>query len=298
MATKYYILYNPLAGGGDALKEALLMRDELSADGMADMTKITNYGAFLSDKSEHALVICGGDGTLNRFVNDTADIGITNEVYCHPTGTGNDFIRELDEKQSKKIYLISQYIRNLPVCRVNGKTRYFINGVGYGIDGYCCEQGDRLKERSKPVNYTKIAIRGVLFSSRSFDAEITVDGEKYEFKNVWIAPAMHGRYYGGGMIPAPMQSRSDEGGDISLCVFHCRSRLKTLMMFPSIFKGEHIKYKNNVTVIKGKSICVKFSASCPLQIDGETYPNVNEYSAYAFGSNGYKKALSEKTAVK
>ena len=42
--------------------------------------------------------------------------------------------------------------------------RRFINGIGFGIDGYCCEVGDQLKAKSdKPVNYASIAIKGLLF---------------------------------------------------------------------------------------------------------------------------------------
>ncbi len=34
---------------------------------------------------------------------------------------------------------MNAYLHNLPRVPVHGKTRLFLNGVGYGIDGYCCE---------------------------------------------------------------------------------------------------------------------------------------------------------------
>ena len=59
---------------------------------------------------------------------------------------------------------------------------------------------------------------------------------------------------------------------------HGRSRIGTLIIFPSIFKGEHIKHEKKVSVITGHNITVKFNEPSPLQIDGETVRNVSEYS--------------------
>ena len=108
-------------------------------------------------------------------------------------------------------------------------------------------------------------------------ATVIVDGKEYSFKNVWLAPTMNGKYYGGGMIPAPEQKR--ENDDISVMVFHGKSKLKTLMIFPSIFKGEHVKKTKNVSVFSGKEITVKFNEPRTLQIDGETVIGVTEYTA-------------------
>ena len=65
-------------------------------------------------------------------------------------------------------------------------------------------------------------------------------------------------------------------------VFHGSNKLKTLMIFPSIFKGEHIKATKHVEVLEGKEISVKFTAPQPLQIDGETHLGITEYTAKAY----------------
>ena len=55
-------------------------------------------------------------------------------------------------------------------------TKYFINGIGYGIEGYCCEEGDKIRATSdKPVNYTAIAIKGLLYKFKPRNATVTVD---------------------------------------------------------------------------------------------------------------------------
>ena len=170
---------------------------------------------------------------------------------------------------------------------MNGTERLFINGVGYGIDGYCCEVGDRLREQNqklqqdKPINYASIAIKGLMGKFKPVNATVTVDGKKYQYKNVWIAPTMKGRYYGGGMMPAPEQDRLSPDGLLTLTVMHCGSKLKALCVFPSLFKGTHVKHKNVVSIHQGREITVEFDRPTPLQIDGETILNVSSYTARA-----------------
>ena len=165
---------------------------------------------------------------------------------------------------------------------VKGKSYKFINGIGYGIDGYCCEVGDKMREAGdKKIDYTMIAIKGLLFHFKPADATITVDGKEYFYKKVWIAPTMHGRCYGGGMIPTPKQDRLNAEGSVSVMAFHGTSKLKTLMIFPSLFKGEHIKHTEAIAIHEGKEITVKFSHPASLQIDGETILDVSEYTVHA-----------------
>ena len=277
---KGYVIYNPLAGNGNAEEDAKLLQMVFDEDmEFYDMTRITNYKVFLGGLStDDYLVIVGGDGTLNRFVNDTTGIEIQQEILYFPAGSGNDFAGELGTNGNPVV--ITQYLKNLPSVEVNGKQYRFINGVGFGIDGYCCQVGDELKKTpGKKVNYAAIAVKGLLFYFAARNAKVTVDGKEYAYKKVWIAPTMHGHYYGGGMIPTPEQERASD--TLSLMLFHGAGRIRTLCVFPSIFKGEHIKHKNMVAVHTGHEITVEFDRPTPLQIDGETILDVTKYTARA-----------------
>ncbi len=281
---KQYILYNPLAGNGVAKEAAEGLAATSSTEAiLSHVTEITDYAAFLAGiNSEDTLTVCGGDGTLNRFVNDTAELAIPCEVYYLAVGSGNDFLRDIGKTPDGIPVSITKYIQNLPVTVVKGKTYRFINNVGYGIDGYCCEVGDARKAKSvKAVNYTSIAIKGLLFHYKPKNAVVTVDGKEYRFKKVWLAPTMKGRFYGGGMMATPEQDRTAPDGKLSVLVFHDSGRLHTLMVFPSIFKGQHVKHKKIVTVLTGYDVKVSFDAPAAVQIDGETVPDVTEYTASA-----------------
>ena len=284
---KGYVIYNPLSGDGKSEEKAKLLPLVLDTDlAFYDMTRITNYAAFFSgmDKQDY-LVLVGGDGTLNRFINDTDGMELPREILYLSSGSGNDFAREINANETPVV--ITQYLKNLPSVEVNGKRHRFINGVGIGIDGYCCQVGDELKKiHGKKVNYTGIAIKGLLLSFAPRNAKVTVDGKKFAYQKVWIAPAMQGRYYGGGMIPAPQQDRNS--GKLSLMMFHGAGRLRTLCVFPSIFKGEHVKHTKMVAVHTGKEITVEFDRPTPLQIDGETILDVTSYTARSAVRNAIK----------
>ena len=88
---------------------------------------------------------------------------------------------------------------------------------------------------------------------------------------------MKGRYCGGGMMLAPWQDRFS--GRLSVVLYMSRSKIRSLIKFPSIFDGKHVKYTKMVRVIEGRKVHVRFSEPCAVQIDGETILDVTEYWA-------------------
>ncbi len=278
----YHALFNPHAGNGHGEEETRKL-DALLSDAEIkyyNMTAIESYEDFFrSIPSDEDVVLCGGDGTLNRFVNDTAGVGIPNDLLYFGVGSGNDFLHDLGKEKGAAPFSIKKYLENLPTVTVKGRVYRFLNGIGYGIDGYCCEVGDQLRATStKPVNYAGIAIKGLLFHFHPANAEVIVDGKSHSFRKVWLAPTMNGRFYGGGMMVAPAQDRLNTAREQSVVVMYGSGKLKTLIVFPSIFKGEHVKHGEMVEVLTGHEITVKFDRPCALQIDGETILNVTEYS--------------------
>ena len=94
--SQVHVLYNPLSGNGceQGCVEVLgkfFPGDEITYQ---DITTLHDYRVHLNELSpEVRMVICGGDGTLNRFVNGIYDLEIANPVYYYPTGSGNDYLK-------------------------------------------------------------------------------------------------------------------------------------------------------------------------------------------------------------
>lgn len=282
--SQVYVLFNPLSGDGCGQSGVEVLSGHFPGAEVhyQDITKIDDYKEIINKLTgDDVLVICGGDGTLNRFVNQTYDLELCVPVYYYPTGSGNDFLRDLEKTAQDGPVRIDEYIKDLPCVNVNGKTYRFMNGVGYGIDGYCCEVGEQMRKEGKKPDYTGIAIKGLLFHYRPTNATVIVDGKEHTYKRVWIAPTMHGRFYGGGMMPAPAQQRNNSDGLLSVMLMHKAGKIGTLCVFPSIFKGTHINHKKTVALHTGHDIAVKFDRPVTLQIDGEVITGVSEYHAYS-----------------
>ena len=282
-----HVLFNSFAGAhyGEAkleekMKEFFPGEKILLSDAIAIEDK-QSYISML--EADDRFVIVGGDGTLNHFVNSIEDREYPFPIYCYAAGTGNDFINDITGVGSDGLVMINDYIRELPVIEVNGKSYKFINGIGYGIDGYCCEIGDKYREKTgKAPNYTKIALKGLLYDFKTVNAKITVDGVTREYKNAWMAPTMNGRYFGGGMMITPSQDRLNAERELSIVAVHSKSRLKLLTIFPKIFKGKHVTHTDVFESFVGKDVRVEFDRPVALQIDGETVLGVTSYTARSY----------------
>ena len=293
---KILVLYNPIANNGRSREAVETLVAKLGPRcTFCDVTKgYTELLAALTEKD--AVLLCGGDGTLNRFINDTEGLSLPCDVLYYASGSGNDFAHDISLSRGDDPVSIKRYLCDLPEVEVKGRRYRFLNGVGYGIDGYCCQVGDELRAiPGKKVDYTAIAIKGLLGKFKPKNAKVTVDGETHTYNKVWLAPTMNGRYYGGGMIATPEQDRLAKDG-VSLLVWHGSGSLKTLMLFPSIFKGEHVKHTKHMAILRGREIEVEFDSPCALQIDGETVLDVISYRVTAPTTS--REAEAEQTAAR
>lgn len=277
-----YLFYNPSARNGKAAEDLQLIKKTLDGQDVEiyAVTDIDDYVSVIDKiQPEDIVYIVGGDGTLNRFINDSTNLRILGDIFFYSAGTGNDFKHDVDPDNSLYRIRLNDYIRNLPTVTVGGVTYKFINGIGFGIDGYCCEEGDRQRAVGRQdINYSAIAVKGCLFRFKPYGADITVDGETRHYDKVWLAPTMFGKYYGGGMKVAPEQDRNNPQHTVTSVVIHGTGRLKTLIRFTKIFSGEHTKYTDMVDIRTGHEVRVVFDRPCALQIDGETVKNVTEYT--------------------
>ena len=276
-----YVLFNPLANSnqGEVTKDEVLpsLKEKFGESIVTESVIGLSVTKFLEKLTKDDIVILlGGDGTLNRFANLIYGKNLPCKFYLYKAGTGNDFLRDVEDKVKDNLLEINEYVKNLPLVIVNDKEYRYLNGIGYGIDGMVCEVADRLKEEGvEKINYASLSVKLLLRGYNPPNAKITVDGETKEYKKVWLASAMNGRYYGGGMIAAPNQDRLSD--KVSVLAFHGSNRLKTLLIFPKIFKGKHINHKKNVEIRVGHEVTVEFDNPCALQIDGEVISNVTKY---------------------
>ena len=279
-----YMLMNPLANNSKGWEDAKKWAEENQVEcELVSLLDITDMKGFFDElQAEDEVILSGGDGTLNHFANDVYGYEFKNPVYYVKCGSGNDFYRDNEKYVENGRIDLRPFLKNLPLITVKGVQRRFLNGIGYGLDGETCRIGDLQRQTSdKPVNYSNIAIKLLLGGYKLNKATVTVDGETRKYENVWLASTMKGRFYGGGLMVAPDQDRFNEEGTVSVVALYKKSRLGTLMRFPTLSKGEHVLKKDWVTVRTGKHVEVSFEEPCALQIDGEVIEDVLSYTVEA-----------------
>ena len=282
-----YVLYNPLSHNNMGEKDAGKILDQYPEERYTfiDLTSLKNEELFELLDGEDDVIIAGGDGTLNKFVNILGEYELKKTVYFYPSGSGNDFMNDVRGKNVRELITLNDYIKDLPIIEVCGKSYRFINGVGYGVDGYSCEVVEaKRRDTGKKGSYTFEALRGLMYSYAPGKAKVTVDGVTHEFENVWMASVMQGKYFGGGVMIAPMQDRLNEEKTVSVLVVATKSRIKTMFAFPSIFKGKHMKYDKLITAFTAKEVKIELDRPSALQVDGDVISGVTEYSVTAAGA--------------
>ncbi len=288
-----YILFNPKSNSENNDLNIIPGKEELERRGAKQISLLDiNMREFFKTLSENDKVfVCGGDGTLHHFANNSHGLTLPCPIYAIRSGTGNDFLTDLGQMRDSELVDIREYISSLPEVEVDGNHRYFINGVGMGIDGAVCVGVEEYKARTgKKANYTLIALEQLLYKFKRPSASVTIDGVTHSYKDVWMICGMHGRYEGGGMMIAPTQDR--RSGKLSLMVMHGGSKAKILTIFLGIFKGKHIKHKEIVEIFECDEATVTFETPVDFQSDGETKAAQLTYTVRS--ANAVKAAEAEK----
>ena len=277
-----YMLYNPKAnnnkGEEDTREWAKCLTEEATYVNVLETPNMKEF--LLSLNEEDVIIVSGGDGTVHHFANNVADLNLKNKMYYVKSGSGNDFYRDNAEYVDELGRIpLNKFVENLPIVRVNGIERRFLNGIGYGLDGVACAIGEQIRasNSTKKINYTGIAVKQLLGQYKLRHATVTVDGVTHEYDNVWVCPTMKGKYYGGGMRVAPNQDRFDPEHKVTVVTFHKKGRIPTLLSFSNFSAGKHDKLANNIASVRGSKVEVTFDIPCALQIDGEVVENVTSY---------------------
>ncbi|WP_025725457.1 diacylglycerol/lipid kinase family protein [Acholeplasma granularum] len=267
------ILYNPLSNKGKNVKIAEKLEKQSNKKGIKsqilNLLDIHNVESFLSAySSDDRIIIIGGDGTLNRIVNQINDTEILPQVFMYKAGTGNDFIRSV--KTKGKFVDIKPYIKNLPTIEVNGKTEKFLNGAGVGFDGFVCYNVNVSKSAKNKSNYFKNVFKSFI-NYKPVSALIDVDGKVFEENKVWFVTAMNAQFFGGGMRLAPKMRRDKDY--LELVIVKKIPKWLLIILFPSIYLGLHRFLYKYVQFYQGKRIKVELLTDSYLQRDGEhEYP--------------------------
>ena len=277
------VLYNPLSHEGKGLEDARKL-EKFYPDVACRYVDMTSADFAWADSlkafdEDDMIILTGGDGTLNRAVNRLKGWDFSRQLYFYPSGTGNDFINDLNLKKTTAPFLLDPYLKHLPMAEINGEPWVFINGAGFGLDGYACVEHERKKAEGKQKSYIICALEGLLSKYKPVSGRITVDGETLSYQQIWLAPVMLGSYFGGGFKIASMQDRMEPEHTLTSVAVHDVGRLKACFLFVFAMKGFGHLFPKHITYRKGHVIEAEFDAPADMQVDGEVISGVTHYSA-------------------
>ncbi len=271
------ILYNPLSKNAKSnIQTHKLVRyykKNRIPFRLKSILKITDIEDYLLDKDHiDKIILLGGDGTINHFVNNIINLDIKQDIYLKSNGSGNDFLRSLKNNDS-----LPQHI--MESTYDTGFKTYFINGTGFGIDGYVGYLMNESKGKSQ-FSYLINTLKA-LFRYIPEPLTITVDGETHHYDKAFLVTMNNGRYFGGGMQISPEGDITSPYLDV--IVVHTIRKFLMLPIFFTIYLGLHTKFKRYVTHFKGKVITATFTSPQISQADGENYYDVTSITAKASG---------------
>ena len=258
---KAYLFYNPLAGDGRILEDLDALEFVLDETVVrCDMTKPETYEkALFAMEPEDYFVVCGGDGTLNRFVNLTMELHRPNAVYYYPAGHHNDFARDFGRYYGCNPYCVTEHLCNLAKVRMDGRSGMLLTGILFLAEPKIrriCLDNRRYNDANTPKTM-----------------KLTVDGKSYRHTKVSFAAVMQGRHCGGGLIPDPDRRRTDD--DLSCVIIHGCGSLYGKYLCRRLRKNRPIRSRH-LEIHRGREINITFDTPVQLYTDGEIQTDVTE----------------------
>ncbi len=265
----YYLLFNSLSGSAkksikSISKYCKKRKIESKLFSILDQNIVDEVLNVAKDTDR--IVILGGDGTLNVFVQNPRVKNAIARIMLYKAGSGNDFARE----HKGKLIDITDEVKNTPYFMIDDKRVNFLNGVGMGIDACVCDEVNK----NPDAGYFKTAVN-IFKTFKPFSVDLTVDGKLNHFDDVYFFVCMNGKNIGGGMKVAPNAVRND--GILDVYIIKGKNYKQIVLLFPLIYLGLHTLAKKHVFHLRGKEIEALASVSLPVQADGEVTRDVTRF---------------------
>jgi len=278
---------NPAAANGKARRRAERLRRFLAANGIdaqlrftegpGDATRIARE---VVASGADVLLAIGGDGTMNEVVNGffpaRSASPPTTAVAIAPIGTGTDFAKTVKQTADPR-EVLERIRRNgrrtidvgrveFPDLQGRPSSRYFVNIAEFGSGGAVVEKVNRTTKVLGGRMSFLLAILSVMpkYGNKRVAWRLD-DGTAGEgvANNVVIA---NGRYFGGGLLPAP-KAELDDGlfdvviiGDVDWAFV--KRHLKDMR------RGTHLSLPE-VTFHRARSVETTSRERAYLDLDGE-----------------------------
>ncbi|GAA4080716.1 diacylglycerol kinase family protein [Amphibacillus indicireducens] len=302
-----YLIVNPKSGKG--LHVFKQFQDKLTIPYTSYFTEYPRHATELTKQIKEfdpdaLVIVVGGDGTINEVIHGAVNSDLTVGVIS--SGSGNDFARHF--YSFKTAAEIERFVQEKTTDRsdvgqlkIDQELKYFINNSGLGFDALICERVSRskLKRLLNKLNLGKlIYVYYVLLELsrfKPFQLKIDTKDGSQVFEDVWFVAASNQPYFGGGMKISPHSNSED--GKLEYTIIHRLKKLRFLMIFWKVFKGNHLTYTEHVEQFNGKSLQVETKKALFGHIDGEFFAIPSEQRLYFSVSEFQLKRVTDNHSI-
>jgi len=287
-ARKSVIIVNPRSASGTTGRNWARIDQEIRRGLKTDLdvrfTERQGHGTTLASEAikegYDRVVAVGGDGTINEVMNGFFEKGkLINPnaaLAVMSIGTGSDFVKTLEFpttpfEAAERIRLGKAWTIDLGKCTFTGldgeqQSRLFINIADFGSGGAIV---DKVNRTSKVFGGQISFLWGILTTLPTYKNKLTkyrVDDGPEEEKVLNTFVVANGRYYGGGLKPAP-NAQLDDGlldivsiGDVGF--------LEAISSLGKFRKGTYLEIPK-VTFSKGKTVVASSEETQLVEMEGE-----------------------------
>lgn len=267
----FLFIVNPNAGANALQPLVAQIRERFQIPEGPSRIEVTESREEARDRSRGAahrefthVVAVGGDGTIHSVVSGL--VGTNTGLGIIPTGSGNDFSKAVQVPTSVEEALdLLEHGRDTQVDLGRMDDRYFINGMGIGMDGAIARRFRRTGGTSA-AGYAWAALWGVL-QFRGFDIRLEVPGKHYSGEALFVSIS-NGTVQGGCFRMAPQASLTD--GLLDLHVTRNVSVLRRLINLPRWFYGGQARLPD-VEIAQAPTARIELQRAVPAHMDGEPF---------------------------
>lgn len=264
------LIVNPSAGGGRASRALPAVQRTLVAHGLEhhlEPTANLEHARELARRAAGAgepAVAFGGDGLIGAVAGALAGCGGTLGVL--PGGRGNDIARVLkiprDPVQACSV-LAAGAVRTLDMGEAGGRA--FLGIASCGLDSAVNRIANQARLPLGTLVYGYGLVRA-LPGWRPAEFTLSLDGDEPRRVRGYSVAAANSGTFGGGMRLAPNASMED--GRLDIVVIGEISKLRYLLMAPTVFFGAHLR-QANVEVLQARELAIEADRPFTLYADGD-----------------------------
>ena len=289
-ASRVFVIFNPVSGrgrGGERIPRyrELLDRhlpgwDHAVTGHAGDESRLVDLAL---ERSCDTIVAVGGDGTWSHVADRILGLGADVRFAILPSGTGNDFGRNLglrqDDLEAAARTLVEGHVLAIDVGRIATASthderggpaiegRHFLNVVGFGFDVAVVDAARHARFLRGALLYKTTALQQ-LFRFPGFDVSID-DGAGFDRSGHGLMLTIsNGRFFGGGFPIAPRATVTD--GALHACFIRDARPLTRLRLFDRAGKGRH-EGEPQVEIHSASAFNLRFPGPPRFEADGDVY---------------------------